>query len=92
MLLPLALVVLATSAWAGQCTFYQFQGCSGSISIQNLPLSNFPAYSSFKCNSDVHACYSGCSKCNPIDAGSCNDKTTADDDGNPVNYSCFKNV
>ncbi|CAO1626739.1 unnamed protein product [Parajaminaea phylloscopi] len=93
LLLTLTLAFFATStAWAGQCTFYQFNDCTGSISIQNVPISSFPAYSSFKCNIAVQACYGGCYKCATFDAGGCNYKTTSDPQGNAVNYSCFKIV
>ncbi|CAO1626759.1 unnamed protein product [Parajaminaea phylloscopi] len=84
-------LMAACALAAGQCTFYSQKGCSGSTSLQNLPLAFFPAYSSFRCDSNVKACYprNTCDTCASVSAGSCGDKSTVDKDQKVQNYVCF---
>ncbi|CAO1626755.1 unnamed protein product [Parajaminaea phylloscopi] len=81
---------LALAEYAGQCTFYAQESCGGSTNIQNIPISNFPAYSSFKCNTPVRACWdSDCVQCKDFGADGCNSKSFRDADQAVVNFICF---
>ncbi|CAO1626747.1 unnamed protein product [Parajaminaea phylloscopi] len=87
-----AVALLAARALSdnlGQCTFFLYKGCAGGTSIQDLPV-NFPGYSSFRCNTDVKACYPNtCEHCEKVNAGDCANKDTVDADDKVRNFVCF---